>query len=330
MSLFLEKIDKRHLESILQSFSFATGMTAYACDRVEITTKIFGANKIIETLVKANEEAALEEGVNSFSSGKANLFRCPTGLAEFCAPVVVDGDHIGSIFAGQIMISGEEPDAELSQEVAGELGLDFDEYCSMLGKLPALNINQAKAYSELLKNIAAGISATGKKEEAAPPPVQKIVPTKTVEIHADLNYKKAKEIVEAVNKNSLLLLEEFTAIKEKTHGSVETVEKTDTIIKYIQNITTQMTLLGFNASIEAKRVGAAGDGFNVIAQEVRKLAQQTSSQTQSIESVLNDIKTSINNINSELSIAAENLNKDVKAIASLKGVIDEAVENQND
>ncbi|MCP3762964.1 methyl-accepting chemotaxis protein [Domibacillus sp. A3M-37] len=48
--------------------------------------------------------------------------------------------------------------------------------------------------------------------------------------------------------------------------------------------------------IEAARSGQYGAGFNVVAQEIRKLSNETSNATESIEQVLRNITGNINNL----------------------------------
>lgn len=62
------------------------------------------------------------------------------------------------------------------------------------------------------------------------------------------------------------------------------------ILDAISNISDQTNLLALNASIEAARAGEAGRGFSVVADEIRKLAEQSAKSADDVKRIVHNIQ----------------------------------------
>ncbi|MCK9170685.1 MAG: methyl-accepting chemotaxis protein [Treponema sp.] len=95
------------------------------------------------------------------------------------------------------------------------------------------------------------------------------------------------------------------------------------ITSVIGGIAHQTNLLAMNAAIEAAHAGEAGQGFSVVADEIRKLAESSSTQTRTIAKVLTTIRQSIVKITEESDIAGKQFNEIESKILAVTGLEEE-------
>ena len=160
--------------------------------------------------------------------------------------------------------------------------------------------------------------------------------TKTSSIYIE----KSKSIIQTLSDTSKKNSSSIKKVSKTIENLNSNTKDILIILNKITDISSQTNLLSLNASIEAARAGEAGRGFSVVAEEVRKLAEESQSASKNIKSIMNNIDVSIREslsicketeetFKEELTQVGKTINTFVEIKASIENIT-ESMDNATD
>jgi methyl-accepting chemotaxis protein len=156
-----------------------------------------------------------------------------------------------------------------------EFNLEILKIVEDLNKQMEMFEDQNHMASHILKDNESVLKATFQIEES-------IQLSEEMIIRGNKTVNNLKEDIMGIANNISSLNGNFTELNHK-------ISSIHQFTDIIHRISSQTNLLALNASIEAARAGEAGRGFQVVANEVRKLADETALASVQIENTVNDI-----------------------------------------
>lgn len=109
-------------------------------------------------------------------------------------------------------------------------------------------------------------------------------------------------------------------VEDVINELTQKVKEVESFVETILSISSQTNLLALNASIEAARAGEAGRGFSVVAEEIRKLSEDTKDASNNITDI-------IQVLNVDTKRANESIGEAVASVTKQNGLIEETENN---
>ncbi len=248
-----------------------------------------------------------------------------------------------------IVSAREKIELMQKQEAEDRLKLERAEKVRNLTERFQLDISEAitslAGAAEEMEATAVSMSATAEETNAQTHSVSSV----TVQTTSNVQTVAAatEEMLAAISSVSEQMGRGAGVAAEARNRTQTTIEKLSVlsnsadaigdILKLITDVTAQTKLLALNATIEAVRAGEAGKGFNVVAHEVKALAEQTENATASVTrqikeiqdataeivASVNDISAAVEDVNDVTTIVAASTEQQVASTAEISKNVSE-------
>lgn len=306
LSLEVEDIiDINVLQRFLDNFAMGMNCAAVSVNRQgeEITRpshyRAFCNNYIHSNRIGDHRcaECHSQMGEQAVKLGKPYVGKCHAGLVDFAAPIIVNGEHLGTILGGQVL--DVKPNESNIRQVAREIGLDEDGLWEAAGKIDIVNKTNIDAAAEVLHIIANAFAQDGYNKLEA----------ELLSSELANNFVEISKTIESLAISAVNVTYSQHELSEEIHSIDKVTKEIESVLKDITRVANNTKLIGFNASIEAARLGNDGRGFAVVANEIQALAEnskQTAAHIAELNKQINGkLGSTVQNSEKTLSITEE-------------------------
>lgn len=318
-------LDINFLQKFQDAFSGATGMASISTDLDGSVTSPSNFTEFCIDITRNSKEGLsrcvecdLRGGEESLKTGRPSVYFCHAGLMDFAAPIIVDGEQIGSIIGGQVLTKA--PDEKKFRRIAEEIGVDPDKYINALRKVKVVPENQVRQAADLLY---LSISQLVKVQTQ----IHKLEESNSI-IKENVEY--INEQINIYSESTKEIVQDQIILSEKLNALSTVIDNINMILVSIRKISQKTQIISINASIESARSGLAGRSFTVIAQEIRSLADETAKTIGRIEGYTSEILSAISEL-TEISLkTSESLDKQTNNIATIFPRLDNIINTMQD
>ena len=216
-------------------------------------------------------------GKKAVDQQKPFIGECHAGLIDFAAPVIVNGEHLGTVLGGQIL--DDQPNEAKIRSVAREINSYEDALWDASQKIDIVPEKNIKAAAEVLFVVVNNFAQNGYNR----------IELEMMTTILTENFLQISATVEQLAASAQTITDSQISLSSEIKEIEDTANEVSGIAQSISKVADKTNMIGLNASIEAARLGNNGRSFSVVATEIRKLSKVTKQTATHISNLNNSI-----------------------------------------
>lgn len=187
----------------------------------------------------------------------------------------------------------------------------------------------ASSQTDNLINISKSISDFGNKISKITKLIEEVsANTGAIDSNVAFGNESFRTLIDSINQ----MKGSFNSVDSGAAALGSNIKEIDDIVNFINGISEQTNLLALNAAIEAARAGESGKGFSVVAEEIRKLAEQSKKSSEHIRILvkrITDDSTTVvaaaNHMSNELNSQSETVERSITVFDAILNSVHEII-----